>query len=374
MKVLLSVRGLRRREGGPTYTVPGLASALSRRGHDVRILVDAFDIPECAEYSIVKRRDLTVPLSKFVREFDIVHDNGTWLPFNHAVANACRKAGVPRVVSPRGSLQPWVMKQHRLKKLLGWFFYQETDLKNAQALITTAEIEAEQMRLLGYEGPIRVVPNGVDEPSCYSRKVTDPAAKKIALFLARIHPKKGLGDLIEAWTALKPTDWILYVAGPDDEGIARQLSRRVASVEDMRDAIRFLGPVYGEEREALYREASLYVLPTYSENFGVSVAEAMMMGTPVLTTTETPWDLLRTEGLGWICEPGAKSLREALKQPLSLDAKTLAAIGEKGREHIHGRYSWNAIAFIIEQVYLEVSNNLRQAITFPHQEFGSKEI
>jgi glycosyltransferase involved in cell wall biosynthesis len=107
-------------------------------------------------------------------------------------------------------MQPWVMKQHRLKKLLGWFFYQETDLKNAQALITTAEIEAEQMRLLGYEGPIRVVPNGVDEPSGHSKKVTDPAAKKIALFLARIHPKKGLGDLIEAWTALKPTDWILY--------------------------------------------------------------------------------------------------------------------------------------------------------------------
>lgn len=349
MKVLITVRGLRKREGGPTYSVPALARALAGRGHDVTVLVDEYDIETEATFHLVRRRDIKVRLEEYIRDFEVVHDNGVWLPFNHAIAMAALKAGVPRVISPRGGLQPWVLKQNRWKKILGWILYQKSDLLNAAAVVGTAEIETRQVLSLGYKGQLHIIPNGTEELNRIKKGKLNSMPRR-ALFLSRLHPNKGIKDLIRAWIAIKPTGWVLDIVGPDEAGIISQ-HLGILAREGLADEVIFHGPKFGSEKNEFFNNASIYLLPTYGENFGNSVVEAMLMGVPVLTTTETPWTMLEVEGIGWIIRPGADELTKKLQQIFGKESAELVAMGDRALEWSTGRFSWDAIALQMEAVY-----------------------
>ena len=330
MRVVHVLNSAHASHGGPSRTVPALVAALVACGVDASLHVTDRDgrLPD--------------PLAA-----DIVHDHGVWLPSNHAAAQAARKAGIPFVVTPRGMLEPWALAHRQWKKRAAWALYQRRDLLGAALVHATSEAEAAAVRATGVRTPVAVLRNGVVVPADVAR-TRGPLRR--ALFLSRIHPKKGLPMLIEAWTAVQPEGWELVIAGHDEAGHRAKVEALVQRV-GLAGVVRFLDPVADADKWALYRTADLFVLPTYSENFGLVVAEALAAGVPVLTTTGAPWRVLQDERLGWWVGPTVDALATALSEATSHPARTLEEMGMRGRALVARDYGWAGVATQMKCVY-----------------------
>jgi glycosyltransferase involved in cell wall biosynthesis len=275
-----------------------------------------------------------------------VHSHGLWHPVNHWAARAARAWGVPLVVHPRGMLEPWALEQKRMKKRIALALFQQRDLDRAQALVATSEMEFENLRAFGLRQPIAVIPNGVELPEPGAgdapRGRGSEERTRNALFLSRVHPKKGVLELVRAWAEVQPEGWRLRIAGPDEDGHWSEVARLIAEL-GLGDVVDYLGPVDGAAKAAAYREADLFVLPSFSENFGVVIAEALAYGVPVITTRATPWAELETHHCGWWIDTGVEALAGALRQATSLSVDPRRAMGERGRAYVE-RYDWEHIA------------------------------
>jgi glycosyltransferase involved in cell wall biosynthesis len=221
-----------------------------------------------------------------------------------------------------------------------WRLLQKPALARCHCLHATAAAEYEDIRRVGLRTPVTVIPNGVDVPKIEADK---PRSRQI-VFLSRIDPVKGLDLLLPAWTTIAQDypDWELLIAGPlthDYAGRIQELARRLATPR-----IRFLGEVLGPAKRSLLAGASLFVLPSYSENFGIAVAEALAHGLPVITTSVTPWAEIRSRGCGWYIPTTEDALRNALQAALSLPLPSLNAMGQAGRRWMKREYAWPQIA------------------------------
>ncbi|GAG43150.1 unnamed protein product, partial [marine sediment metagenome] len=207
-------------------------------------------------------------------------------------------------MSTRGMLEPWAIRHKRWKKRLAWWLYQRRDLMRAACLHATAPSEAHNIRALGLGVPICMIPNGVDlpeiDPMAGGGRYEGPGHEghKVALFLGRIHPKKGLPMLIEAWARIRPPNWVLWIAGPDESDHQTELAQRVVAAS-LSQVVLFLGPLDDPKKRSALLNANLLILPTHSENFGMVIAESLAHGLPVLTTTGAPWSMLPERGCGW---------------------------------------------------------------------------
>jgi len=251
-------------------------------------------------------------------------------------------------------LEPWALQQKAWKKRLALAIFQRRDLHSASALIATSEMEYQNLRRFGLRQPIAVIPNGVDLPTDQHESAhlvaerlrkTDPTAGpevRTALFLSRVHPKKGVRELVQAWAHAVPAGWRLRIAGPDEGGHWSAVSQLIDQL-GLGDSVDYRGPVEGEDKAALYREADLFVLPTFSENFGLVIAEALAHGTPVLTTKGAPWPELIRYDCGWWIEFGEQALARGLEAATSTLPERLREMGANGRE-LARRYSWPAAA------------------------------
>jgi glycosyltransferase involved in cell wall biosynthesis len=166
--------------------------------------------------------------------------------------------------------------------------------------------------------------------------------ERVALFLSRVHPKKGLLELVRAWAQVAPEGWRLEIAGPDEGGHWDEVARLVAELH-LGDFVRYHGAVEGDRKTALFRRADLFVLPTFSENFGVVVAEALASGVPVITTRSAPWADLESHRCGWWIDVGVEPLAAALRAAMGLSDDERRAMGERGRHYVR-RYDWDEIA------------------------------
>jgi glycosyltransferase involved in cell wall biosynthesis len=276
---------------------------------------------------------------------DVIHDNGIWLPHNHRLAELAIRRAIPRLVSTHGMLEPWALNHKRWKKGFAWWLYQRRDLKRARCHHTTAKTEAGQLERLGLGVPICVIPNGVDVPAEFPPvgKHENRCGRRTALFLGRIHPKKGLPMLIEAWTRVRPEGWRLQIAGPDEAGHRVEVENAVFAA-GLSEIVSFVGPVAGEKKKSAFFSADLFVLPTHSENFGIVVAEALAHGLPVVTTTGAPWSRLPELGCGWWVDVSVDEIAAGLRQATSCDTETLRAMGARGREWVRAEFGWERIA------------------------------
>ena len=306
--------------------------------------------------TLVKKEERLLPLTgnlgQVVRSFqpDIVHDNGIWLPHNHSLARLTAQRNLPRLVSIRGMLEPWALAHKRVKKKLAWLAYQKRDLNRAAALHATADSEAEVIANLGLLPRVVVLPNGVDIPAAAASHSRAPDQPRTALFLSRIHPKKGLDRLIDAWNAVRPRGWRLRIAGPGARGYCDEMARRIARA-GLERQVSLEGPVYGAAKTHAFTSADAFLLPSHSENFGIVVAEALAHGVPVLTTTATPWQALESENCGWCIDGTPEAIAKALDIALSLPDAERAAMGARGRAWMRRDFSWNRIAKGMTEVY-----------------------
>lgn len=355
MRVLLTVASVHSSYGGPARSVTRLADALSDEGHEVGL----WTADGTVEHTGFLRAGSAVQrLPRRAREamdrfpaVDVFHDNGIWLPHNHTVARISRRLDIPRVVSLRGMLEPWCRGSKRWKKDLAWHLYQRYDLETARALHATADQEAANLRKEGAGRPIAVIPNGIDLPH-QSGCVREPHCGEFreALFLGRLNPKKGLPMLVEAWNRVRPMGWRLKIVGPDEENHQAEVERCIRGCRLEKEII-LAGPLDGEAKQRAFEGAELFVLPTYSENFGMAIAEALAYGLPVLTTTGAPWPMLEEEGCGWWTEPTPAGIEQALRLALSTSSDKLREMGDCGRQLVARQFRWDAVARQMTELY-----------------------
>lgn len=285
---------------------------------------------------------------------DIVHVNCCWMPQSAFTQKWAQKLGYKVILSPHGMLEPWIISRHYwTKKVPALLLYQKAAIKNADCLHATAESEKDNLLKLGYNKNIEVIANGIDVDSI--RMKNNWERKKKILFLSRIHVKKGIEFLLEAVAILKEqlTDYTINIAGEGDAEYIASLKNKAKEL-GIEKLVNFCGGVYGEYKWKLFRDADVFVLPTYSENFGIVVGEALACGTPVITTKGTPWEELNTEHCGWWTEIGTEPTKEALMSFLALSTGELKIMGNNGRKLIENKYSTKKIASDMFNLYQKI--------------------
>ncbi|MFO0898202.1 MAG: glycosyltransferase [Pirellulales bacterium] len=356
---------MHQRTGGPAQSVSQLAAALAWSGRNTAEII----VPETSrdgdraqvDPAVVVRYCATPSWSlgcgaavfralrhAASQQETLFHLHMMWRGHLVAAAAYARREGRPYIVSPRGTLEPWCLEYRGGRKRLFWTLVERKRLLGAAALHATSAMEAENLRKLVPGRPIAVIPNGLTLPALTPRPA--PGSTRTALFLSRIHPKKGLPLLIEAWGQVRPANWRLLIVGPDELDHAnqcRELARRLG----VDGAIEFRESVSGLAKWDLYRAADLFVLPTLSENFGIVVAEALASETPVLTTTAAPWEELPARRCGWSTPPTVDGVAAALREATRSSTEELREMGARGRGLIEQRYSLDSTSQSMLEVY-----------------------
>jgi glycosyltransferase involved in cell wall biosynthesis len=349
MKIFMACNSLLPSYGGPAYSVSRLTRALSAAGLDVGLWSpdqSAPTTPLVSDDDGIRR--LSGAEDEALDDFgrpDIVHDNGIWMPHHHRGAVLAAQRAIPRVVSTRGMLSAWALRHKRWKKGAAWWLYQRRDLRQARRHHVTAEAEAASVERLGFGVPVCLIPNGVDVPDLPERvgAMSPRAGPKTALFLGRIYPVKGLPMLVQAWARARCEGWVLHIAGPDEAGHRREVERAVADA-GLGGVVSFLGELDPEGKRNALLNADVFVLPTYSENFGMAIGEALAHGLPVVTTTGAPWPALETHRCGWWVKPTVEGIAEGLRAATATPAEELAAMGARGRDFVMATFGWDQIA------------------------------
>ena len=289
---------------------------------------------------------------ELVAQSDVVHGHGLYVGPNQAFGHAARRQRRALVYHVHGMFEPYILRRSRWKKQLAHWLFENANFRHACLWRALTPKEACQIRDYGIQAPVVVVPNGLNlqefaKPEEFSRTAHPPQPKKDKLrllFLGRIHPKKGLDLLFGAWARLSRfyKEWELVVAGPDEHGYLATI-RNLAGNLAPNSQVRFIGAVTGQAKVALLHSADLFVLPSYSEGFSMSLLEAMACTVPVIVTRACNFSEISQRQAGWECDPSLSSLMQALEAGLQADSLERRQRGHNGRQLIEEKYTWPLI-------------------------------
>ena len=365
MQVVQIVAGLDPSDGGPAYSVPSLAKALAATGlMPITLAVGARQSPDLVNTRLYVQTFRNTPVLSglrlssslkhavfdHARSADLLHVHGLWLMPNVYAGWAARRVQKPLVVSPRGMVAPAALAFSPRKKAVFWRLLQARAYAKAALWHATSEEEAADIRRFGVHAPIAVIPNGIDLPVGVATHA-ETAPQRTLLFLSRLHPKKNVAGLLEAWRRTAPDrpEWQLVIAGPDEGGHRAALAAQVA--KDAIPRVQFTGPLYDADKAALISRTDLFVLPTLSENFGIAVAELLAAGVPAIVTKGAPWEGLETHRAGWWIDHGVAPLEAALRTATALPAAERRAMGGRGRDWMGRDFGWDGIGRDMAGVY-----------------------
>jgi glycosyltransferase involved in cell wall biosynthesis len=383
-----------RNAGGLFYSVRGLVRGLGQQGVGVRVIGprDEFaedDLPSWRPIEMVTYRPLwprqfaySPVVSRALREYDpeLTHTHGIWQYLSVATNDYYSRMRQPYIISPHGMLDPWALRNSRWKKVLAYTFYEGAHIRHAACLRALCESEAQSIRKLGLANPICVIPNGIEPPAARSPAAPPPWSKsieperKVLLFLSRIHPKKGLVNLLKAWAQLRKSgirgqmaEWALAIAGWEQGGHEDALKRLATELEipwaDVRSkaapgnspaapcSLLFLGPQFGEAKDTCFANCEAFILPSFSEGLPMAVLEAWTFGKPVVMTPECNIPEGFAASAAFRIEPACENLAQGLREFVAAPDAVRRQMGQRGLALVNERFAWSRIAGNMKAVY-----------------------
>ena len=373
VRVVHVVSGLEIAHGGPSYSVPRLKDALTRAGLDATVFADltpgdfANDgsdqvhrfVRNFGRVPLLRKfhfsSDLARRLYDKSESIDLVHSHGLWRMPNIYAATAARDRRIPHVVSPRGMLSEAALQLSTRSKKLFWHLAQKSALEASACFHATSRAECADMRKFGIKAPVAIIPNGIDLPDDVAfKQASGPrtgGAQRTLLYLGRIHPIKGLDDLVAAWSKVEAgfADWHLKIVGPGEPEHIQSVRNAIEKRGVRRVSIE--GPVFEADKWRLIFAANLTILPSHTESFGMVVAESLACGRPVITTKGTPWKDIETQKCGWWIDTGPASIEAALRVALRTPVEVLDEMGARGAAWVKQSLSWDGIGEEMARVY-----------------------
>jgi glycosyltransferase involved in cell wall biosynthesis len=379
MRILQIVPSLSLVYGGPSQMVLGLSGALARAGAEVTIVTTdsngdvgqaPLDVPlgvpidqdgyrviyfRCSPFRRYKfSMELLNWVDRHTADFDIAHIHALFSPVSSFAARTCRRNQLPYILRPLGTLDPADLRKKKQLKQLYAALLERPNLAGAAAVHFTSAQESRISERFGTTPPDLIAPLGVPVPPIGTADraairqelgVTDD--RPIVIFLSRIEPKKGLDLLLPALEQLRSAgldfQFVLAGANPQDPAYEQAIRRQFES-SSVADCTSIVGFVTGDRKRAMLQAADVFVLPSYYENFGIAVAEAMVAGLPVVISDQVHiWEnVLAAEG-GWVAPCDVTALTEQLRQALT-DPQERRRRGVKGRAYALEHYNWDTIA------------------------------
>ena len=363
-----------RKSGGLYNSVRCLAGALRERQVDAQILAhsDEFSTQDTKAYDQYPPISYTLqgpanfgyspdmPTILKQQAPDLIHTQCLWMYLSKVSLDFYQKYHTPHIISPRGMLDPWAVQNSAWKKKMVASWFERQHLRTAACLHALCQPEAEAMRQYRLTNPIAVIPNGIDLPSldamqeaatpAWSDRV--PSDKKVILFLGRIHPKKGLKSLIEAWAMSQATvkDWCLVIAGWDENGHRAELEAQVKS-NGLEETVLFVGSQLGKDKTASYARAEAFILPSLSEGLPMSVLEAWSYRLPVLMTPQCNLPEGFQANAALYFEPTTEGNLKVLQKLSKLSQTNLLELGSNGYRLVQEKFTWEKVSEQMAEVY-----------------------
>lgn len=295
-------------------------------------------------------------------EYDVAHCHGIWMYTTIANLIASKRRRVPYLVSPHGMLDPWAVRNSHWKKLLAGFAFEDAHLRGASCIRALCTSELESIRAYGLKNPVCVIPNGINLPTLssfcetpWAEKVAE--GKKILLYLGRIHPKKGLINLLKAWKNCQTdgfnkdlSDWKLVIAGWD-QGEHESELHTLANELGIGPEVVFVGPQFDYAKQACYHYADAFILPSFSEGLPMVVLEAWAHSLPVIMTPQCNLPEGFEGGAAINVETTVEDISKGLFELAGMTAAERRAMGERGLQLVKERFTWPRIAEDMKQVY-----------------------
>lgn len=373
MKLLQLTTYLSRKAGGVIEVVEALHGEYLKQGNFDPFILGLEDRCASPEERIIPMENMIICEKKGPRSFayspamkehvlhtnyDLVHTHALWV-YNSWVANTWRNLNQkPVVVTPHGMLDPWALQQSSWKKYIVRKLFEDQNLHNAACIHALNESEYESVRKFGLRNPVAIIPNGI-----YVDKVPKmqtphwrkelPEHKKVLLFLGRLHKKKGLESLLQAWANLGADtkhEWVLAIAGWAQDGYG-ELMQELAQRLDVDASVLFLGPVFGQNKSACYQQANAFILPSFSEGLPMTILEAWANHLPVLMTKECNLSEAFALQAAIEIDHSVAKLTQQLKSFVSMSAHSLSDIAQNGHRLVHTKYNWETVAERFSELY-----------------------
>jgi len=325
MKILLVLDRFKPEDGGSYVAVSELSYALFKKGIKTKILHNNYN-----QHFFNKSS-----LKEIISKYDIVHIFGIWKMFLQYVIIASKEIGKKVIVSPIGYLERWSMQQSRIKKKIALFFYQKKNLEKVDCIHVTSISELNSLKDLNLKNP-NIINLEHGKISIFAKNLKfKKKSVKTALFFSRIHKKKGLIELVEAWSIVRPKNWKLKIVGPvTDLEYKKKILRTIVNYNLQNDVI-VKEPVYNQEEKInILQSSDLMILPSKNENFGFSICESLFVGLPVLCSNQTPWLKLNELNAGWCLDLNSvKKISEAIKKISILNDNDLNQISNNAKNY-----------------------------------------
>lgn len=383
MKILHVVAGLWEHTGGPAEVIPKLCESLMRENCEVTLAsidgphsesildcekngveVLSFSVhnPSPIRYS----SDLATYIKNNIEFFDVVHNHGHWLYPNWVAFKYAKKTGTPLVTTPHGTLVPGMLARSRLKKWLSWQLVDKYLIDYASVIHALSSAEKNEM--VPKVGKVNckkiiTIPNGVDiwslkKPINLYRRFPQLDQKKIILFLSRVHPIKGIMDLLETWKLIcdQNTDWHLLVVGPIEKEIEFHLNKLLQEPQ-LKKSTTLAGPIYGSARKEVFALADVFILPSYGEGLPTVLLEALSCQLPVICTNECNFIEAESAGAAFSGSAGKDVLLSNLLKMLKLSDGDRKNMGKIGLELIKKKYLWKTVAQSWIKTYTKLLTN-----------------
>jgi glycosyltransferase involved in cell wall biosynthesis len=304
-------------------------------------------------------------------DLDLLHLHGLWTYPSMVSLGFTRRTARPHIISPHGMLDPWALQNSVWKKRLAARLFEDANIQTASCLHALNSSEEAAIRAYGFTGPVCVIPNGVDlpppdrapaPPPWWTKR--EPELKNL-LYLGRLHPKKGLPNLMKAWSQLDREtykQWRLAIAGWDDHG-HQLILRRIATALRIEASVTLTGPLFGEDKRAALEHCHAFILPSLSEGQPMAVLEAWACGKPVLMTPQCNIPEGFEAGAAVRIEPEVESLLAGLTAFFAMQDEERESVGAKGRALVTERFAWPVIAGQMAGVYQWLTRNGQKPAT-----------